>query len=143
MAELTFLGAARTVTDSKYLREHRGHRVLVDCGLFQGLEELRLRKWDDCPVRPDSIDVGVLTHARPDHVGYLPRLVAQGYCGRIFCTGGTADLFLRWLGTFPRCPGRLCLVHGEQGPMDALKALVKDRLDWDAQTPADAERIEV
>ena len=92
MAELTFLGAARTVTGSKYLLEHDGHRVLFDCGLFQGLKELRLRNWDEFPVRPDSIDAVVLTHAHLDHVGYLPRLVAQGFRGRIFCTGGTADL---------------------------------------------------
>ena len=92
MAELTFLGAARTVTGSKYLLEHGGHRVLIDCGLFQGLKELRLRNWDDFPIRGDSIDAIVLTHAHLDHVGYLPRLVAQGYRGRIFCTGGTADL---------------------------------------------------
>ena len=81
MAELTFLGAARTVTGSKYLLEHGGRRVLFDCGLFQGLKELRLRNWDDFPVRPDSID--------------------------------------------------------------ALKALVKDRLGWDAQTAADGEPIDV
>ncbi|MSO81700.1 MAG: MBL fold metallo-hydrolase [Acidobacteria bacterium] len=92
MTELTFLGAARTVTGSKYLLEHGGRRVLVDCGLFQGLKELRLRNWDEFPVPPDSIDAVVLTHAHLDHVGYLPRLVAQGYRGRIFCTGGTADL---------------------------------------------------
>lgn len=92
MADLTFLGAARTVTGSKYLLDHGGRRVLVDCGLFQGLKELRLRNWDDCPVPPGSIDAVVLTHAHLDHVGYLPRLVAQGYRWRIFCTGGTADL---------------------------------------------------
>jgi metallo-beta-lactamase family protein len=92
VAELTFLGAARTVTGSKYLLEHGGRRVLIDCGLFQGLKELRLRNWDDCPVPPASIDAVVLTHAHLDHVGYLPRLVAQGYRGRVFCTGGTADL---------------------------------------------------
>lgn len=92
MADLTFLGAARTVTGSKYLLDHGGRRVLVDCGLFQGLKELRLRNWDDCPVPPASIDAVVLTHAHLDHVGYLPRLVAQGYRGRIFCTAGTADL---------------------------------------------------
>ena len=92
MAELTFLGAARTVTGSKYLLEHAGRRILVDCGLFQGLKELRLRNWDDFPVPPASVDAIVLTHAHLDHVGYLPRLVAQGYRGRIFCTGGTADL---------------------------------------------------
>ncbi len=92
MSELTFLGAARTVTGSKYLLEHSSSRVLVDCGLFQGLKELRLRNWQGLPVRPDSIHASVLTHAHLDHVGYLPRLVAQGYRGRIFCTGGTADL---------------------------------------------------
>ena len=92
MAELTFLGAARTVTGSKYLLEHGGSRVLVDCGLFQGLKELRLRNWDGLPFAPDSLHAVILTHAHLDHVGYLPRLVARGYRGRIFCTGGTADL---------------------------------------------------
>jgi metallo-beta-lactamase family protein len=89
---LTFLGAARTVTGSKYLLEHHGRRVLVDCGLFQGLKELRLRNWEPFPVPPASIDAVVLTHAHLDHVGYLPRLIAQGYKGRVFCTPGTMDL---------------------------------------------------
>jgi metallo-beta-lactamase family protein len=92
VATLTFLGAARTVTGSKYLLEQGGSRVLIDCGLFQGLKELRLRNWDSFPVPPASITAMVLTHAHLDHVGYLPRLVAQGYRGRVFCTGGTADL---------------------------------------------------
>jgi len=92
MSSLTFLGAARTVTGSKYLLEHGGKRVLFDCGLFQGLKELRLRNWDDFPVPPSSIDAVVLTHAHLDHVGYLPRLVAQGFRGRAFCTAGTMDL---------------------------------------------------
>jgi metallo-beta-lactamase family protein len=92
MASLTFLGAARTVTGSKYLLEHNGARVLVDCGLFQGLKELRLRNWEDFPVPPASIDAVVLTHAHLDHVGYLPRLVAGRFRGRVFCTAGTADL---------------------------------------------------
>ena len=92
MANSTFLGAARTVTGSKYLLEHKGRRVLFDCGLFQGLKELRLRNWDEFPVPPDSLDAVVLTHAHLDHVGYLPRLIAQGYKGRVFCTPGTKDL---------------------------------------------------
>ena len=92
MATLTFLGAARTVTGSKYLLEHGGSRILFDCGLFQGLKDLRQRNWDPFPMPPESISAIVLTHAHLDHVGYLPRLVAQGYRGRIFCTGGTADL---------------------------------------------------
>ena len=92
MSDLTFLGAAGTVTGSKYLLEHRGRRVLFDCGLFQGLKELRLRNWADFPVAPAGIDAVVLTHAHLDHVGDRPRLVAQGYRGRVFCSAGTKDL---------------------------------------------------
>ena len=92
MAELTFLGAARTVTGSKYLLDTNGARILVDCGMFQGLKELRLRNWEAFPVPPESITAVVLTHAHLDHVGYLPRLVAAGFRGSVFCTPGTADL---------------------------------------------------
>jgi metallo-beta-lactamase family protein len=92
MITLTCLGAARTVTGSKHLLDVDGRRVLVDCGLFQGLKELRERNWQPLPVRAASIDVVVLTHAHLDHCGYLPRLVAQGFRGRIFCTAATADL---------------------------------------------------
>lgn len=91
-SSLTFLGAARTVTGSKFLLEHGGRRLLVDCGLFQGLKELRERNWRDLPVEPPAIDAVVLTHAHLDHCGYLPRLVAHGFRGRIFCTPGTMDL---------------------------------------------------
>jgi metallo-beta-lactamase family protein len=89
---LTFLGAARTVTGSKHLLDAGGKRVLVDCGMFQGLKALRDRNWEPFPVSPESIDAVVLTHAHLDHCGLLPRLVAQGFTGRIFCTGGTAEL---------------------------------------------------
>ena len=92
MIALTFLGAARTVTGSKYLIESGGRRIMVDGGLFQGLKELRLRNWAEFPVPPSSIEAIVLTHAHLDHCGYLPRLVAQGFKGRIFCTQGTQDL---------------------------------------------------
>jgi metallo-beta-lactamase family protein len=90
--QLTFLGAARTVTGSKYLLEAGTSRVLVDSGLFQGLRELRRRNWDPLPVDPSAIDAVVLTHAHLDHSGYLPRLVASGFRGRIFCTPATQDL---------------------------------------------------
>jgi metallo-beta-lactamase family protein len=89
---LTFLGAARTVTGSKHMLEVDGTRMLVDCGLFQGLKDLRERNWQALPVRASDIHTVVLTHAHLDHTGYLPRLVAQGFRGRIFCTAGTADL---------------------------------------------------
>jgi metallo-beta-lactamase family protein len=92
MPSLTFLGAARSVTGSKYLLEVNNSRVLVDCGLFQGLKDLRLRNWAPLPVPPDSIQAVVLTHAHIDHSGYLPRLFAEGFRGRVFCTPGTSDL---------------------------------------------------
>lgn len=92
MATLTFLGAARTVTGSKYLLEIGGVRLLVDCGLFQGLKELRQRNWASLPVHPASIHTVVLTHAHIDHSGWLPRLIAGGFRGRIFCTPATVDL---------------------------------------------------
>ncbi|MFM8534206.1 MAG: MBL fold metallo-hydrolase RNA specificity domain-containing protein [Acidimicrobiia bacterium] len=92
MPTLTFLGAARTVTGSKHLLEVDGRRVLFDCGMFQGLKELRQRNWSPLPVPPDTIAAVVLTHAHIDHTGWLPRLVAQGFTGPIYCTEGTADL---------------------------------------------------
>jgi metallo-beta-lactamase family protein len=92
MTKLTFLGAARTVTGSKFLVEADHTRMLVDCGLFQGLKELRLRNWQPLPFDPSGLAAVVLTHAHLDHTGYLPKLVANGYRGRVFCTPGTADL---------------------------------------------------
>jgi metallo-beta-lactamase family protein len=92
MPRLSFFGAAQTVTGSKYLLEAGEARVLFDAGLFQGLKELRLRNWDPLPVPAASLDAIVLTHAHLDHTGFLPRLVSDGFRGRIFCTAGTADL---------------------------------------------------
>jgi metallo-beta-lactamase family protein len=89
---LTFLGAARTVTGSKHLLDADGQRVLIDCGLFQGLKELRLRNWAPLPVPASSIGSVVVTHAHLDHCGYLPRFVNQGFRGRVFCTPATAEL---------------------------------------------------
>jgi metallo-beta-lactamase family protein len=90
--KLTFLGATGTVTGSKYLVEHAGRRVLVDCGLFQGLKTLRLRNWAPLPVDPASVDAVVLTHAHIDHSGYIPRLVEQGFRGRVHATPATIAL---------------------------------------------------
>jgi metallo-beta-lactamase family protein len=92
VASITFLGAAQTVTGSKYLLDTGTSKVFVDCGLFQGLKELRLRNWQNLPIAAREIDAVILTHAHLDHCGYLPRLVAQGFRGRIFCTAGTLDL---------------------------------------------------
>jgi metallo-beta-lactamase family protein len=90
--KVTFLGAAGTVTGSKFLVEAAGSRILLDCGLFQGLKALRLRNWDEFPVAPSSIDAVVLTHAHIDHSGYLPLLVRNGFQGKIYCTPPTAAL---------------------------------------------------
>jgi metallo-beta-lactamase family protein len=92
MATLTFLGATKIVTGSKYLVQAGNRRILVDCGLFQGLKELRERNWAPLPVEASALDAVVLTHAHIDHSGYLPRLVKDGFKGRVFCTPGTADL---------------------------------------------------
>jgi len=89
---LTFMGAARTVTGSKHLLDTGAHKVLVDCGLFQGLKDLRQRNWEALPMRANEITSLVLTHAHLDHCGYIPRLVAQGFKGRVFCTPATAEL---------------------------------------------------
>ena len=91
-AQVDFLGAAGTVTGSRFLVTGQRGRVLVDCGLYQGLRDLRRRNWEPFPVDPQSIDAVVVTHAHLDHSGYLPALVARGYSGPIFTTPGTADL---------------------------------------------------
>lgn len=92
MPKLTFLGAAGTVTGSKYLVEAEGKRLLIDCGLFQGLKELRLRNWNPLPERPSTFDWCLLTHAHLDHSGYLPRLVRDGFSGPIFADAATIEL---------------------------------------------------
>src|SRR6185436_9472307 len=92
MSSIHFLGAAGTVTGSRFLLEHDGRRVLVDCGLFQGRKELRQRNWAPMPVEPKSLDAVVLTHAHIDHTGGLPRLVKDGFDGPVYCTSGTRDL---------------------------------------------------
>jgi metallo-beta-lactamase family protein len=92
MASIQFLGAAQTVTGSKFVLEVMGSRALIDCGLFQGLKELRKRNWQSLPLNVKSINWVLLTHAHIDHTGYLPRLVREGYDGPVFATAATAAL---------------------------------------------------
>ena len=90
--KLTFLGAAGTVTGSRYLLATDSTRVLVDCGLFQGLKVHRRRNWEPLPFNPRTLDAIVLTHAHLDHTGYLPVVVNEGYAKPIYCTPPTRDL---------------------------------------------------
>jgi metallo-beta-lactamase family protein len=87
-----FLGATGTVTGSRFLLDIGGFKLLFDCGLFQGLKELRLRNWDAFPTDASSIDAVIISHAHIDHTGYLPKIVKEGYKGPIYCTHPTADL---------------------------------------------------
>ncbi len=90
--KLSFLGATGTVTGSKSLLQLGSKNVLIDCGLFQGYKELRLRNWDRLPVKPESIDAVILTHAHIDHTGYLPLLAKNGFKGPIYATQATKAL---------------------------------------------------
>ena len=92
MPALQFLGAAQTVTGSRFFLQINGRRLLIDCGLFQGGRKLKERNWHPFPFPPDSLDAVILTHAHIDHSGYLPRLIKEGFGGPIYCTPATADL---------------------------------------------------
>lgn len=89
---IQFLGAAETVTGSRHLLTFNGHKVLVDCGLFQGGKDLRARNWLPFPVEPSEIEALVVTHAHLDHIGYIPRLIKEGFNGPIYCTRATLGL---------------------------------------------------
>ncbi|SHN02357.1 metallo-beta-lactamase family protein [Cyclobacterium lianum] len=90
--KIKFLGGAGTVTGSRFLLDVAGLKILIDCGLFQGLKDYRLRNWDSFPTPPDQVDMVLLTHAHIDHSGYLPKLVREGFKGQIFCTEPTMEL---------------------------------------------------
>lgn len=89
---LKFLGGAGTVTGSKYLLSYNGSKILIDCGLFQGLKDLRLKNWDDIEIKASEIHAIILTHAHIDHSGYIPRLIRNGFRGKIYCTHATKAL---------------------------------------------------
>ena len=90
--KVKFIGGAGTVTGSKTLVESNGLRILVDCGQFQGIKPLRELNWESLPILPSSIDFVLLTHGHLDHCGWLPRLVNQGFEGKIYCTSPTKDV---------------------------------------------------
>ena len=92
VASLQFLGAAGGVTGSKYLFSYGDEQLLIDCGLFQGLKELRQRNWAPVPIDPTRLNAVILTHAHIDHSGYLPRIVSKGFNGPVYATPATCDL---------------------------------------------------
>ena len=120
--KIRFLGATETVTGSKYVIDCPAGKTLLDCGLFQGLKELRLRNWAPLPVPVGSIDQIVLTHAHIDHSGYLPRMIRQGYENPIYATSGTFDL--------------CSLLLPDAGKLQEEDAALSNRLGYSKHKPA-------
>jgi len=130
---LTFLGAAGTVTGAKFLLTANGTRLLMECGMFQGLRELRARNWQAPPVEPGTLAAVVLSHAHIDHSGYLPRLARDGFEGPIFCSPGTADLLKIMLPDTAR-------LQEEEAEFRNRKDATKHRPALPLFTTADADR---
>jgi metallo-beta-lactamase family protein len=130
---LTFLGAAGTVTGAKFLLIADGTRLLMECGMFQGLRELRARNWEAPPVEPGTLAAVLLSHAHIDHSGYLPRLARDGFKGPIFCSPGTADLLKIMLPDAAR-------LQEEEAEFRNRKEVTKHRPALPLFTTADADR---
>ena len=122
MAKISFYGGVGIVTGSKYLLENNSRKVLVDCGLFQGLKELRERNWQDPPFKPNEIDAVIITHAHIDHTGFLPRLVKLGFAGKVFTSRATADL--------------LKILLPDSGRLQEEEADYRNRKNLTSHTPA-------
>lgn len=162
---LRFLGAAGHVTGSRHLLETRGRRLLIDCGLFQGPKENRLKNWNAFPVEAKSIDAVLLTHAHIDHIGYQ----AEGTRGRALLDGkptlrmfgqdiavrarilsihgfsGHADYqeILAWLMAFNKPVETVFLVHGEPPASEALGARIHDQFGWPAKLPREGQSFDL
>jgi glyoxylase-like metal-dependent hydrolase (beta-lactamase superfamily II) len=112
---LTFLGAAGTVTGSKFLLEHEGRKTLVDCGLYQGERTWRRLNWQPLPVSANLISDVVLTHAHLDHCGHLPALVREGFTGPTWCTQVLPPWQQSSCATAPTCRKRTPRMPGSGG----------------------------
>lgn len=129
MLKLTFMGANLTVTGSRHLLECNQHRVLVDCGLFQGDKDLRERNWQPFPVDPASIDCLLLTHAHIDHSGWIPRLMNEGFSGPVYCTKATeelSDLLLQDSGHIQEDDATRANLHGYSRHSPALPLFTQE-----------------
>jgi metallo-beta-lactamase family protein len=131
--KLTFLGATGTVTGSRTLIESEGRKILVDCGLYQGVKQLRLRNWRRPPVELTDLDAVILTHAHIDHSGYLPALVRDGFEGPIYCTPPTLDLCRILLPDSAR-------IHEEDAAYANRKGFSRHKPALPLYTEEDAER---
>src|SRR5665648_146839 len=120
--ELQFLGAAKTVTGSKYLIKAGNKKILIDCGLFQGHKPLRLRNWQPLPLDAASIDCVILSHAHIDHSGYIPLLVKNGFRGKIYCSKATLDL--------------CAILLPDSGHLQEEEAALANRLNYSKHHPA-------
>jgi len=150
MAKISFYGGTGTVTGSKYLLESNGKKVLVDCGLFQGLRKLRERNWHDLPFDPKDIDAVVITHAHIDHTGFLPRLVRLGFEGKVFTSRATGDLLKILLPDSARIQEEDARYRNRKGLTSHSPALplyeeddAKETLERLVQVPNDGKAIEV
>lgn len=150
MASISFYGGVGTVTGSKYLVESGGSRVLVDCGLFQGLRELRERNWARLPFDPADVDAVVITHAHIDHTGFLPRFVKLGFEGPVFASQGTADLMQILLPDSARLQEEEADYRNRKGLTSHSPALplydrhdAKAALDLIEKVPNDGNPVEV
>ncbi len=129
---IQFLGAAQSVTGSKHLLHFDDFQVLMDCGLFQGLKKLRQRNWDPFPMDVSEVEALVISHAHIDHIGYLPKLVKEGYDGPIYCTTATADLMRIMLLDSAK-------LQEEEAEWARKKGYSKDRATKQIYTVEDAE----
>ncbi|WP_142212039.1 MBL fold metallo-hydrolase RNA specificity domain-containing protein [Streptomyces sp. SLBN-118] len=156
-ALLSFLGGVGTVTGSKFLVESDHARILLDCGLFQGLADLRRRNWRRLPCDASDIHAVVVTHAHLDHCGYLPRLVRQGFRGPVLTSAHTArraeianvphfsahadaGQIIDWLRGAP-APSTTYMVHGEPGAAGALRDRLDQELGWTTVVPRSGEAV--
>ncbi len=150
MAKISFYGGVGTVTGSKYLLESNGKKVLVDCGLFQGLRELRERNWQPLPFDPKELDAVIITHAHIDHTGFLPRVVKLGFEGKVYTSRATGDLMKILLPDSARLQVEEADYRNRKGLTSHSPALplydeddAKETLDRLVQVPNDGSSIEV
>jgi len=138
MSKITFLGATGTVTGSRFLLEIKGEKILIDCGLFQGLKEHRLKNWEPFPYPAQQVKRIFLTHAHIDHTGYLPRFCKEGFSGH-----PDSNEILAWLMGFNRPPEKTFIVHGEPDSSAAVAERIRQKFNWEVVVPEFGQSFEL